>query len=401
MGDPAVRDGRLDRATRRARSRALPWIAFLAIALPAHAAGAGERGFNAPVDLLDSRADLKRLRDAGATLVRLDFARMPLMPQDPPYTFDAPETRAAWRRFHETIGWADSLGLHVVIDPHAMPGALEHTTVRSGDPFWNDDAAQSALLALWRRIAREGERHGDVIAGYDLVNEPFGIPDDPKYDLNWIYRRLIEEVRAIDPTVDFYLEFHAQHFWDVSADPAYIAKGTDYIARGPDHYGGDLPGSRILYSPHLYWPLEYTHQGVYPDRMPAGQTWPDPSRFDVRGDGTPDPKRPWTEAGMREYLKGVIRFAEREDVGHDRIYVGEFSTSFCPECGWDANLADATPGRAARNGADDWLASAVRIFDEYGWDWTYHAANGSDLWNAHVPARREEQLRYLLDPPPR
>ena len=71
-----------------------------------------------------------------------------------------------------------------------------------------------------------------------------------------------------------------------------------------------------------------------------------------------------------------------------RIYVGEFSAaSYAP-------------------GAENYLRDCIALFEEYGWDWTYHAFREADVWNVekerndagkYVPAADTPRKRALLD----
>ena len=78
-----------------------------------------------------------------------------------------------------------------------------------------------------------------------------------------------------------------------------------------------------------------------------------------------------------------------------RIYVGEFSAA------------------AWAPGAENYLRDCIDLFEEYGWDWTYHAFRESPIWdvdkvapkgiaeptsNDMVPATSETpRKRALLD----
>ena len=96
-----------------------------------------------------------------------------------------------------------------------------------------------------------------------------------------------------------------------------------------------------MYSIHYYYPHRYTHWRVSNDTDPVlyypGQVI----------DGVT-----WNQTAMRSSLAVVRDFEQRYGV---HIYVGEFS--------------------AVRwvSGAAAYLADATALFEEYGWDWTYHA----------------------------
>jgi len=95
----------------------------------------------------------------------------------------------------------------------------------------------------------------------------------------------------------------------------------------------------------MYEPFVYTHQGVH------------------RGFGVtayPDEAKGWNRALLVKRLKPVLDFQKKHDA---RIYVGEFSAA------------------AWAPGAERYLADLISIFNEYGWDWTYHAFREWPGWS--------------------
>ena len=68
----------------------------------------------------------------------------------------------------------------------------------------------------------------------------------------------------------------------------------------------------------------------------------------------------WDKEMIRKRLQAVRDFQKRHNA---RIFVGEFSAIL-----W-------APGAA------DYLRDCIEIFEEYGWDWTYHAFREWDGWS--------------------
>ena len=64
-----------------------------------------------------------------------------------------------------------------------------------------------------------------------------------------------------------------------------------------------------------------------------------------------------------------------------RIYVGEFSASV-----W-------------ATGAENYLADCIALFNEYGWDWTYHALRESKSWNVELAPDADGNLVPSSDTP--
>ncbi len=111
-----------------------------------------------------------------------------------------------------------------------------------------------------------------------------------------------------------------------------------------------MPLANIIYSIHMYAPGEYTHQGVgdtsYTKQYYAKQ-------FDYRNAG-------WDRARLAKSMKAVRDFQLKYGA---KIQVGEFSVAI-----W-------APGGAR------YLDELVSIFEEYKWDWTYHAFREWEGWS--------------------
>src|SRR5580765_1347598 len=72
------------------------------------------------------------------------------------------------------LTWADGNDVKVVIDPHTAPGFSDNFTTRASDLFWQDPAWLANLVRLWQTIVQDvGDWGLGVVAGYDLMNEPY------------------------------------------------------------------------------------------------------------------------------------------------------------------------------------------------------------------------------------
>jgi hypothetical protein len=94
----------------------------------------------------------------------------------------------------------------------------------------------------------------------------------------------------------------------------------------------------------------------------------------------------WDISYLRRVLEPVRAFQKRHNA---RIYVGEFSAiAWAP-------------------GADRYLRDCISLFEEYGWDWTYHAFREWAGWSVEheiagpgqqpVPSDDNPRKRALLD----
>jgi hypothetical protein len=219
-------------------------------------------------------------------------------------------------------------GLQVVVDLHSPPAG-------AGDPgpsMFNSPECQAKFIEAWQRMARKyrGEK---VVWGYDLVNEPI---DNGTAEGCLYWQELAEKtaaaVRAIDPE-------HAIIVECADGDNPY-----GFAAFNPIKVAG------VVYSVHMYLPHTFTHQGVFDD-------WATKWMYPGVIDGVQ-----WDKAQIERALAPVIDFQKRY---HVQIYVGEFSA-----------IRWAPKGSAAR-----YLRDCIEVFEEHGWDWSYHAFREWSGWS--------------------
>jgi hypothetical protein len=177
----------------------------------------------------------------------------------------------------------------------------------------------------------------------ELKNEPLDWADYPAIPHNWPdwAQKLVDAVRQ------------------VSAVPIVVQVGPGGFCSGFATFP-KLKGDNLVYSLHSYQPLSYAHQGV---KQLLGTDLAHP--YDQLGIHWPahlgkDPATTWDKERLRKEFEPVIRFSK---ANHVRIYVGEFGVAR-----WAPN-------------AEDYLRDNIDLFEELGWDWTYHAFRESAIWS--------------------
>ena len=293
--------------------------------------------------------DFRTLHEWGATLLRYQMGR----------GWDSKNDQArelagymAWldgRLDHldrDILPWAEKYGVHIIVDLHAPPGG------RSGgdmnmfyDMRWND-----AFVEVWRKIARRFKGR-PMIYGYDLVNEPKQ-SDRAICDYWNTQRRAAEAIREIDP------------------DATIVVEANGYAAASAFTYLSPLAMDNVVYQVHMYEPFAFTHQGIHKGFGPTVY---------------PDERKGWNREYLARRLAPVVAFQKKHGA---RILVGEFSAV------------------AWADGAEKYLADLISLFNEYGWDWTYHAFRESPCWDVEkagpsipkmVPVPDTPRKRALLD----
>ena len=290
--------------------------------------------------------DFKTLSEWGVTLVRYQMVGAPRAKKD---GADGLADFNSWLDVKldvlekTVLPLARKYGMKVTVDLHDAPGGRDNVRgmkILLGGKFTD------AFVDAWRRIAKRFRGNEDVIYGYDLVNEPNQSRIAP-VDYWTIQRMAAEAIREIDPETTIIIESNG---WDVPSTFSYLSP---------------LDLDNVIYQVHLYEPMDFTHQGIH-DR-PIGAAWPDE-----------DKKR--DRDFIRRTLAPVRDFERRHGA---KIYVGEFSAAT-----W-------------ATGAENYLRDCIAVFEEYGWDWTYHAFREYQGWSVEHESTGPSDIRPSSDNPRR
>ena len=237
-------------------------------------------------------------------------------------------------------------GIRVLVDLHTPPGGRVEGGVC---PLFSRTDCQRRFLDTWSLIATRYKGHTAVYA-YDLLNEPV----EPKGggDITWhdLATKTIRLIREIDPDRPIVYE----------PGPWGSPDGFDLqIPLDLDH---------VIYSFHMYKPHNFTHQTLHDS--PGGTVYP----------GMVDGEL-WDKERLREAMRPAIEFQEEFNV---HMYVGEFSA-----IRW-------APG----NSAYRYLRDLIDLFEEYGWDWSYHAYREFHGWSAEHTTHQAD-IKHSATPTPR
>ena len=241
---------------------------------------------------------------------------------------------------------AAARGMQLVVDLHPPPGGrVEDRTFR----MYLEKEYAEKFVGTWVALARRFAGHAGLWA-YDLVNEPVQNTASPAGLDDWLALQATaaRAIRAVDAKTPIMIE----------TDQWCSPESFTWLAPL------EIPG--LIYQVHMYWPGKYTHQGVHTDQGVADghngvKTFVYPGTID---------NAPFDKEALRRYLKPVRDFQLSTGAP---IFVGEFSAiRWAP-------------------GADRYLEDLISIFEEYGWDWTYHAFREWPGWSvehADLPASR-------------
>jgi aryl-phospho-beta-D-glucosidase BglC (GH1 family) len=253
----------------------------------------------------------------------------------------------------------EKYGVYVCLDLHTPPGGRLPRTEGSIMRLFYEQQFQDAFVAVWERLAKR-YKNEKMVWSYDLLNEPVeGDMPENSTILNWreLALKTAKAVRKIDPQKAIVLE----------AEPW---GGPDTLEWFEPFDSKEVPN--VVYSVHMYLPHHFTHQGVYDS--PTGFNYPGESKGMY-----------WDKKALRKSLQQTIEFARDYGVA---IYIGEFSA-----IRW-----------APDESAYRYLKDCIEIFEEEGWDWSYHAFREWDGWsvehdsdkNNHQPAAKPTNRQQLL-----
>ncbi len=181
-------------------------------------------------------SDIAQIASLGFNVIRVPFDYRLL--EDP--GFPGVYKASGWAILDNLVQWAQENHVYIVLDMHAAPGgqALGFTADNddpTGPLLWNSPQDQADMVAMWQAIAAR-YANDSAIAGYDLLNEPYGSPTDPPPGLGvsvpQIYARTIAAIRSVDPNHMIFLEG--------ARDSRDFSWATTPMA------------SNIVYSPHMY-----------------------------------------------------------------------------------------------------------------------------------------------------
>jgi aryl-phospho-beta-D-glucosidase BglC (GH1 family) len=244
------------------------------------------------------------------------------------------------------------VGIKVLLDLHTPPGGRDQNDKW---PLFYNKTFQDAFLTVWDKMANRYKNETQIM-GYDLVNEPDDRDLVPGL-MSWrdLAIAAIQRIRAID----------TQHPIIVEASPV---SGPATLPKFEP-----VPFDNIIYSFHMYEPNKFVFQGVHNNIT------------SIYYPGIIDGQM-WNKEQLRIVLQPTLDWQKTHNVS---IHVGEFSA-----IRW-------TPGNSTCN----YLSDVIELFEEYGWNWDYHAFREFQGWDVemigdkdhpqHSPVPTDRQLLLM------
>lgn len=180
-------------------------------------------------------SDLDNIKNAGFNVIRVPVWWGQF------YTI-ANQTPSGWRgdafrKLDLIVNSAAARGIYVVIDMHGVVGSQtnsDDTGQQNVDAYWSNSTDQTETTYMWQQIANH-YKGNTTVAGYDLLNEPNGAPNDSA--VISAYVSLYNTVRTADPGHMIFIE-GAFDQWNWSMLPNPSSEGW----------------TNVVYSQHAYPP---------------------------------------------------------------------------------------------------------------------------------------------------
>ena len=298
------------------------------------------RGVNVGCDI--NEKDIEELATSGANLMRYSTPVCTFMDLEAPYDY----REEAFQKLDSVLDWAERYKISVLIDPHRYPGTEHKWTMLGSDPFFNDFKYHDILIEFWKKMAILCAKRGEVIAGYDVLNEPevpFDMKKDTPEDINLLYKKLTMAIRDVD-TVHTIVYALPRIYNQKTKTMQGYHKGITVF---------DIPeDNNICLETHTYMPMPFTHQNIWEE----GDYVPYPTKVD---------NILWNKKQLELDQKELIEFSKKHP--EIPILVGEFSS----------------PRWTGQDGLH-YLNDVINIAEENHWSWAYHAYRENQVWDPEM-----------------
>ncbi len=137
-------------------------------------------------------ADFHQMSEDGLNVARVPFNYRMLEDDANPFVYK----QSGWNVLDQAVAEAKANNVYLVLDMHVTPCSQTYsfTADYAGGPFlWSNAQCQARTVALWKAIAAR-YASANVIAGYDLINEPM----IGNSQLLGLYQQITAAIRSVD-----------------------------------------------------------------------------------------------------------------------------------------------------------------------------------------------------------
>lgn len=325
--------------------------------------------------------DWDLMADFGINVVRVPFIWNLIEDEHNPGTL----RDDAWSYLDYAIEQAEARGIYTILDLHGAVGSQgheHHSGCAGRNWYWDGGDGQPAsyyqerTVWLWEQIA-ERYKDRDSVAGYGLLNEPWGTTPEILAD---VVEELYHAVRAVDPDHLIILPGHSAGI-DAYGDPA--DRDMDNVAFEMHFYPGIFGWGEIGYGVHRDW-LQCG---------PSGTTGV--CEWDARLTGLNTPFligefQPWTGLGPELGAK-IARATYDTYAAYDWA-----STSWSYKVLTNAGGQGAGTWGMVTNQGDNSVLVKANTWACPGWDATFADACDTSLTSITLPGEGEQTYYFVV-----
>jgi endoglucanase len=199
-----------------------------------------------------TKADIDSLKAWGFNSVRLPmhYALYTLPVEKEPVAGQQTWLDKGFAITDSLLAWCKNNGLYLILDLHAAPGGQGNDlNIADRDPakpsLWESEANRQKMIAFWKKIA---ERYAgeEMIAAYDIINEPNRGFEDPVNDKNGLKESKNEPLKKLMMEI-------TQAIRGVDKKHIIIIEGNGWGNNYKGILDDGLWDSNMVLSFHKYW----------------------------------------------------------------------------------------------------------------------------------------------------
>lgn len=170
--------------------------------------------FDNLLDAFIQEEDIKLMKEMGCTAVRVPFNYRHFESDNEPFKYK----EEGFKHLDRLGNICKKYNIYIILDMHSVPG-LQNFNWHSDNPeaqckLYQEPIYQERTKELWKYIA-DHYKNEEIIAGYDLMNEPTAFGEFEISALNRIYKETTKSIREVDKN---HIIFIKGNLWGRSFD---------------------------------------------------------------------------------------------------------------------------------------------------------------------------------------
>ncbi len=153
--------------------------------------------FDNLLDAFVQEEDIRFIKEMGCTGIRVPFNYRHFESDNEPFVYN----EDGFKHLDRIVELCKKYNVYVILDMHSLPGYQNYSwhsdNITGSTRFYQEPIYQQRMKELWKHIA-DHYKNEDIVAGYDLINEPVAIGEYEVSILNKVYRETTKSIREID-----------------------------------------------------------------------------------------------------------------------------------------------------------------------------------------------------------